>query len=376
MYVAETGVYTMEKTKKKSNKWNLIICGIAFVVMIVYLLFVDKIDHVVSALKSINPLFIVLCVLFMGGYWMCEAVSVYVILKPLHPQIRFGQCWANTIIGQYFNCITPFASGGQPMQAYYYVQGGVPLGAGLTALLSRFIVYQFALTVYSVFTLVFGLNRFGDELSKKGLLLFVIIGFVINTAVIVFLLGIALWKNGTLKVANALISLLAKLKIIKNPLRRRLYITREANKFFTNFKFIKKNAWVIIKSCFFTFLQLTLFFSITYLLCIGFDKDPRSYLKVISYQAYVNMITSFIPLPGAIGGAELGFSGFFNGIFGDYTNVAMMLWRILTFYLPILVGIAHILTMRNMGYKEPSNLEAMENLYKMEQAAIEEDNND
>lgn len=366
----------MEKTKKKSNKWNLIICGIAFVVMIVYLLFVDKIDHVVSALKSINPLFIVLCVLFMGGYWMCEAVSVYVILKPLHPQIRFGQCWANTIIGQYFNCITPFASGGQPMQAYYYVQGGVPLGAGLTALLSRFIVYQFALTVYSVFTLVFGLNRFGDELSKKGLLLFVIIGFVINTAVIVFLLGIALWKNGTLKVANALISLLAKLKIIKNPLRRRLYITREANKFFTNFKFIKKNAWVIIKSCFFTFLQLTLFFSITYLLCIGFDKDPRSYLKVISYQAYVNMITSFIPLPGAIGGAELGFSGFFNGIFGDYTNVAMMLWRILTFYLPILVGIAHILTMRNMGYKEPSNLEAMENLYKMEQAAIEEDNND
>lgn len=366
----------MEKSKKKSNKLNLIICGIAFVVMIVYLLFVDKIDHVIGALKSINPVFIVLCVLCMGGYWICEAISIYVILKPLHPQIRFGQCWTNTIIGQYFNCITPFASGGQPMQAYYYVQGGVPLGSGLTALLSKFIVYQFALTVYSVFTLVFGLNQFGNELSQKGLLPFVFIGFVINTAVIVFLLGIALWKNGTLKVANALITLLAKMKIIKNPLRKRLYITREANKFFTNFKFIKKNAWVIIKSCFFTFLQLTLYFTITYLLCIGFDKDPGSYLKVISYQAYVNMITSFIPLPGAIGGAELGFSGFFNEIFGDYTNVAMMLWRILTFYLPILVGIAHILTMRNKGYKEPTNIEAMENLYNMENSVIENDDND
>lgn len=364
----------MNKPKKKSNIVNLIICGIAFVVMIVYLLFVDKVDHVVGALKSIKPLFIVLGVIFIGGYWLCESLSVYVILKPLHPKIRFSQCWTNTIIGQYFNCITPFASGGQPMQAYYFVQSGVPLGAGLTALLSRFIVYQFVLTGYSIFTLIFGINQFGEELSKKGLLPFVFIGFVINTAMIVFLLGIALWKNGTLKVANAVITLLAKMKIIKNPLKKRLYITREANKFFTNFKFIKKNAWVIVRSCFFTFLQLTLFFSITYLLCIGFDKDPGSYLKVISYQAYVNMITSFVPLPGAIGGAELGFSGFFKGIFGDYTSIAMMLWRILTFYLPILVGIAHVLAMRNKGYKEPSHIEAMENLYHMEQEVLGNDN--
>lgn len=371
-----TGVIIMEKTKNKSNVFNLIICGIAFAVMIVYLLFVDKIDHVIGALKSINPLFIVLCTLFMGGYWLCESGSVYVILKQLHPKIRFGQCWTNTIIGQYFNCITPFASGGQPMQAYYYIQGGVPLGAGLTALLSRFIVYQFALTVYSVFTLIFGINQFGEELSQKGLLPFVFIGFVINNAVIVFLLGIAFRKNGTLKVANALITLLAKMRIIKKPLSKRMYITREANKFFTNFKFIKKNVWVIAKSCFFTFAQLILYFSITYLLCVGFDKDPGSFLKVVSYQAYVNMITSFIPLPGAIGGAELGFSGFFNGIFGDYTNVAMMLWRILTFYLPILVGIAHILTMRGKGYKEPSNMEAMENLYNMEKSITEDEDND
>ena len=58
--------------KKKSNKLNLIICGIAFIVMVVFL-FVDGIDNILQAMSELNPLFLLLAVLCMVGYWFGES---------------------------------------------------------------------------------------------------------------------------------------------------------------------------------------------------------------------------------------------------------------------------------------------------------------
>ena len=362
--------------KKKGWKLNLIVCAIAFIIMIVYLVFVDSIDNVVAALTKINKGALILCIAFMVGYWVSEAATVHVMLKSMHPKMKFWDTWLVTIIGQYFNCITPSASGGQPMQAYYLVKFGVPLGCGLTALLSRFIVYQFVLTMYSVFTLAIGFSHFGDDLTQKGLMPFVLIGFVINTAVIVFLISIALFKNATLKVCNWIISLLAKIHILKHPLKYRVYLTREVNKFYENFKYLRKNIPLLLKAVFFTFIQLTLYLCISYVLYRGFGMGDASLLQIMSYQAYVLMISSFIPLPGAMGGAELGYHGFFKDIFTEqYVNTSMMLWRIMTFYLPIIVGLFFTMTMKNRGIEEPTNDEAKEVMYEMERSASHEADN-
>lgn len=359
----------LKEKKKGGNKVNLIICGVAFAVMLVYLFVFDKPEKVLEALQSLNPLFFALCVLFMFGYWFCEAATVHTVLKSLYPAARLRDTFTNTIIGQYFNCITPSASGGQPMQAYYFVKMGVPLGTGLTALLSRFIVYQFVLTLYSVFTLIIGFGQFGEDLSNKGLMPFVFIGFGVNTIVIVFLLGIAIWKNATVKVLNAIITLLAKIKIIKRPMKLRVYLTREINKLHDNFIFLKKNVPIIIKSVIFTFLQLTLYLSISYVLYMGFGLQGASLLQVISYQAFVLMISSFVPLPGAMGAAELGYSGFFKDMFGDYIGVSTLLWRVLTFYLPIIVGMGFMLTLRKKGIEAPTKQDVKNKVYDVDETS-------
>ncbi len=345
------------KKKKKSSKGNLILCLASFVILLAFLFLVDKPDKIFNAMKNVNPFYLGLCVLTMFGYWLCESATIHVILKPLCPAARFRDTWYDTIMGQYFNSITPCASGGQPMQAFYFVKFGVPLGNALTALLSRFIVYQFVLTMYSVITLTTGLKTEGKMLIEGGLMPFVLIGFAINTGVIVFLLMIALWKNGTVKAANGIISLLTKMRIVKNPMHWRLYFTREVNKFHNNFAFIKKNAGVILKGLIFTSIQLLLYLNISYLLYRGFFPEPdMHWFRIINYQAYVQMFSSFMPLPGAMGAAELGYAGFFNKIFGDYTGAATMLWRIFTFYLPILVGIAHLMTLKKRGIVAPDSV--------------------
>ena len=335
--------------KKKSNKLNLIICGVAFLIM-VFVLISEGIDNIINALLQLNPLFLLLAVGCIVLYWFGEGYGLHLAAKSLEPKTRLRDSFLVTMIGQYFNCITPFASGGQPMQVYTYYKKGMPLGSAMTALLSRFIVYQFTLTLYSAVFLIFRLSMF-TEGDLKPLTLLIIVGFIINTFVIALLFMLAFFRAATTKLAHGVIRLLAKIRLIKDPEDKLEYIDKELATYYENFKFIKSQPVMILKMFLITVVQLLCYFSITYVIYIGFNIEHNTdFLTVIACQAFVLMISAFVPLPGAMGAAEGSYAAFFKGIFGDYyTSVSTFIWRFLTFYLPILVGIVINLRMSKSG---------------------------
>lgn len=60
---------------------------------------------------------------------------------------------------------------------------------------------------------------------------------------------------------------------------------------------------------------------------------------MMAAQAYVSMVSAFVPLPGASGGAEGSFVLFFSAFFQNSTVIpAMVIWRTCTYYLNIQVG--------------------------------------
>ena len=67
-----------------------------------------------------------------------------------------------------------------------------------------------------------------------------------------------------------------------------------------------------------------------------------------------------------MGAAELGYSGFFKDMFGEYIGVSTMLWRILTFYLPIIVGMGFMLTLKKRGIEAPTKQDVKSNVYDVE----------
>lgn len=349
--------------KKKTNKVNLIICGIAFIIMLV-VLFSEGVENIINALRQLNPLYLVIAVACMGGYWLGEAYGLHLAAKSLEPKTKFRTTLLVTMIGQYFNCITPFASGGQPMQVYTFVKRGMPLGSAMTALLSRFIVYQFTLTLYSIVFLVFRLSMF-TEGDLKPLTILIIAGFIINTFVIALLFMLAFFRKATTKLAHVVVRLLGKLHIIKDVDDKIEYIDKELSTYYENFLFIKSRPVMILKMFIVTVAQLLFYFSITFIIYIGFGMSKTDFLTIIACQAFVLMISAFVPLPGAMGAAEGSYAAFFKGIFGDYyTGVSTFIWRFLTFYLPILIGIIINLRMSRSGVdlnsaeeklKEPEN---------------------
>ena len=260
------------------------------------------------------------------------------VTKEVYPQQKFKNSLSVSMIGQYFNCITPFSSGGQPIQAYYLMKFGVPLGSALTALLSKFIVYQAMLTIYSAVILIFRLNYILD--TNPIMMPLVIIGFIVNTAVIAGLLMLAFFRKPTVKIAHFTVRLLGKLRIVKDVDAKLKFIDNEMEMYYNNFQFIKKRPVLILKMCFYTIIQLTVYFGISFVIYLAFGLSGSDFLTIISCQAFVLMISAFVPLPGALGAAEGSYVLFFKGIFGSYVHLSTVIWRFLTFYLAIIAGMA------------------------------------
>ena len=82
---------------------------------------------------------------------------------------------------------------------------------------------------------------------------------------------------------------------------------------------------------------------------LGFGESGSDIVTVISCQAFVYMISSFVPLPGAMGAAEGSYVAFFSFVYSNSSLVALstFVWRIFTFYLPIVLGMGLTVLVNN-----------------------------
>jgi uncharacterized protein (TIRG00374 family) len=323
--------------KKKSQKINLIICAVAFVAMILYMYFADG-KGVLAALRMISWPFLLLAMGCMAMYWLMEALSLHALLRKVHKSMKFRETMSVTVIGQYYNAVTPFATGGQPFQAYYIMRYGGSFSSGVTALLSRFIVYQFMLTIYCFALFMIRLTYVMDKFGTLELVL-LIAGIALTLGVTVGLLILALWGSFAAKIADLSIRLLHKLHIVKNLEGRRAYIAEEMSSYRKNFAFLRTQPLLLLRTCLYTLIQLTAYFAVTATIYYGFGLQGTDLITILACQSFVMMISSVFPQPGAVGAAEGSYGIIFGPIFGTFTTFTMFIWRILTFYLPIAIGI-------------------------------------
>ncbi len=334
----DKGIPDKGTANSMGRKVNIILCAIAFVVLFGYLFIADEGEDTLHALTSFNYLFLFLLLICMVIYWLLESVCMQIICNGLFKGFSFFKTFLVTLIGQYFNCITPLSSGGQPIQAYYYQRFGLPLEHSMPMLLCRFIVYQFTMTVYAIIVLALRFQYFMEDL--RSIMYLVFIGFAGGFLLITMLLSLAFAKKPIMKAAAWFIRLLGKMGIIKQPEETHAKAMDSLEKSYKGIRFLLKEPWMLIKVCLITFVQLTVFFSMPFIIFMGFGLESNDYITVISCQAFVYLIASFVPLPGAIGASEASYITFFNYVYNDPSIVALstFIWRAFTFYLPIVLG--------------------------------------
>lgn len=310
-----------------------------FAVLCIWLLKQYSIQALWKMMLGMRPLWILAALGLMVVYWVFESLGLHLAVSRFVPTQNPGDTFCATMIGQFFNCITPFSSGGQPMQAWYLVKKGVSLSFASCSLLIKFIVYQFVLTIYSALTLLLCFKSFAGRISSIGWLIFV--GFGVNLLVITGLLCLGFLRRPTEKVLYGSVSLLKKVKLISEQAasKAKERIQKELMEFYEGFAQIRQDIGGILAMSALTAVQLTAFFLIPLCIFYAFGLGKADVLLMICAGAFVLNFTSFIPLPGAAAGAEIGFHTIFSIFFPTHSlSVAILFWRLLTFYLPICVG--------------------------------------
>ena len=337
------------------RKVNIALCAVAFVVLFGYLFIAGEGEDTIRALTSFNYLFLLLALACIVIYWLLESLSMQIICDSLFRGFSFVKTVIVTIIGQYFNCITPLSSGGQPMQAYYYQRFGLPIEHAMPMLLCRFIAYQFTMIVYAIIVLVLRFNYFMQDL--RPIMYLVAIGFFGGFVLIAMLLALAFAKGPIKKAAAWAINLLGRIGILKKPDHTLASAMKSLEESYAGMRFLLNEPVVLVKVSLVTFVQLTVYFSLSWVIFAGFGLDPETlgmdpvegYFTVISCQTFIYLIASFVPLPGAIGASEASYITFFNYVYKDASIVALstFIWRALTFYLPIVLGMILTLMVNN-----------------------------
>ena len=117
------------------------------------------------------------------------------------------------MIGQLFNNITPFSSGGQPFQAYILSKYGLRASDTFSVLMMKFVVYQVSVFTWAVVLLIINFT-FWNETFKNYIGL-VVIGFILNLVATLFIFVAGINKNIIIKIGKPLIKLGSKIKIGK-----------------------------------------------------------------------------------------------------------------------------------------------------------------
>lgn len=322
---------------KKMTIINFSLIAIIFIGLFIYMIKVDGIDNILSLLKSVNYFWVLCGILCMILCWLCEALCLHIPLLKLYPNQKFSNSLKITMIGQLFNNITPSASGGQPMQAYYMYKDGKKVSDAFSVFSMKFVVTQTALVLFTLIVTLFQLDYFKNLMDN--FLFIALIGFTINIIAIVFIFIIGTNQKLALAIIKPICKLLGKIRILKNYEETFEKLTKSVQNFNAQFNRMRTQKAVVLKMFVVATIQSLFYYSITYMVYRAFGNSGISIFNIIPAQAFLLMFMTFIPTPGAGGGAEGGFLLIFNSIFKEGTiHLSILFWRMYTFYLPIIIG--------------------------------------
>ena len=250
------------------------------------------------------------------------------------------------ITTQFFHAITPFATGGQPWQIYRLKKEGIPLSKSTNVIIEDFITYQIALVLLGIVAVTTN-HIFHILPNDNALGHLVTIGFLINTLVVVVLFVVSFNKKCNEIIIKGTVSLLAKIKIIKN----KDIVLGKADEYIKQFhdsaKILFKDKLLLLRIILLNFMALSFQYLIPFTLMLGLGVYVNP-IYVICTSAYVMLIDSVIPTPGSTGGLEYGFMSFFKNFINDSKlSIIMIVWRVVTYFFGIIVGFLFLNT-----YKE------------------------
>ena len=275
-------------------------------------------------------------VALMVVYWLLDGFLMMKMAGVIPRQISFRHSFIISMSVQFFNAITPFASGGQPVAVYLLKKKGMTYGESTAIVVLKSLIWQTSLLSVTVISLFLNYKFLIDNIS--GFIPFFIIGTVTNIAVILFYC--MFFSNAIMtKMMNGICNFFSKIGFKKRIDKFRENVNKEIARLGSTMKEVAHHKKNLLQFTLITIVQMTTFCSILYFIQLACEPVAANFFDMLTSQYMVTMITSMIPSPGAAGGAEGVGYVFFKMFFTTSSILAVVLiWRVITYYLNLLMG--------------------------------------
>ena len=306
-------------------------------------------------MKLVNKKFIFIGFLIMVLYIILECTIINILIKTIQKtKVRFLAVKI-AMMGFYYNLVTPFASGSQPMQIYALNKYDINLSKSIAIVTNKTVLFQTVVTIYSAVIIFLNIEVLKNELPS--MLVLMSIGMVMN---IVSLLGgmlIVLTPNTMKIIVKVIVNILYRLNIFKSLNKKIHTINNFIDEYSYSIKLFIKYKKALCLSIILTIIQLTVFFSISYCVYKAFNLNGLSLFEVLSLQVFLYMSVSPIPTPGNVGANEVAFLTIFANVFpGNIIGYSVFLYSIYVYYFLVVVcGLFTIHTHYHMNKRKNKN---------------------
>ena len=350
---ADNTAKKLEDSKSKTNKFGYLFLLLTVVVLII-----------IAVLEFNNekeyPLSMVLSTWAQNWYYIAAAVGCVALLlffdgfrqsallRGATGHWRLKLTSKSMVLGRYFDNITPSAVGGQPYQIYYLHKNKVPAGVATSLPVVCFFMQQLAFFVLVVVCFFV----FGPIVDNPWLKVAIYFGSLCMIAMPLSIMVFAFIPKTAQKLLRFVISLLHKIKIVKNKETLQYKFDNYVNDYSKSLKLIGCHKKTLIGGFLMALMCWLFNFSTVYFIVLA-SGESLPWFYVIALMAYTNAASAFIPTPGGSGAME----GFFYLIVavlgGGFRFWGMLLWRILTFYLPTMIGLGVLInnTVKEKSYR-------------------------
>ena len=303
-------------------------------IVVLYIILKDDFPAIVKAFQNIDIRFIIISALFYALSIAFKGTANYLIVNN-KKKVSLLESIKHNTIAQFFNGVTPFETGGQPMEVFMLTEHGISTLKATNFIVQSFIFYQIALVICGF--LAVGYNYHFRVFPKTDILkMFVIGGFVLNILVVAFLLVISISKKLTTKIVKGIAKFLKifKIRIEEATIKEKIELYHEG------FEALKKRKSIAVIGVLLNVASLLCLYITPLFIVYGMHEFHQiNVINTLAASAYVFILCSFVPIPGSTGGIEYGFTQFFGTfISSNILSAVLIVWRFITYYLGIITG--------------------------------------
>lgn len=331
--------------KARRNLLNVLFL-VALLALTAWAIFKDQdFGVILETLADIAPGFLVTGFLLVIVYVCSESVIIKYLLATVQIKVPLINCIRYSFVGFFYSCITPSATGGQPMQIYYMKKQHIDIPTATIILMLVTIEYKFVLVFIGLAVVIFGQ---GLVLSLSAdVQFFLYLGIALNVFCVGFM-SLLVFLPGTAKfLITKGFALLKKLHLMKEKNNRTRRLDQSMEKYKGASQFLRENKLVIFNTTLLSFLQRFFLFSITYVVYLSFGLGAETYFTITILQSIISISVDMLPLPGGMGISEGLYMRIFTPIFGgaSLTTASLLVSRGFSYYILVIVsGIVSFIT--------------------------------